>query len=134
MHKHNTQPGAKSPGEREKAMAKNLKKDYIKKLAALETSNGYKIDLANYIYNPTFHHNYPSFRKVLEETETAITYSEVGYFKYYDGTGEYFVKIYTAPKSEGAWTFISEKEETKLETSSRFSLSRLTELTEALTA
>lgn len=115
-------------------MAKNLKKDYLRKLAALETSNGYKIDLANYIYNPAHDHTYPAFRKVIEETAENITYSEVGYFKYYNGTGEYFTKTWTAPKNSGTWVVIRDTHETKLEGSNRFSLSRLTELTEAITA
>lgn len=115
-------------------MARNLKKEYLKKLLAITTANGYKVDLANYIYNPNYRHEYPNLRKVIEETDDAQTISEVYYMKHYDGSGEYIQTTHTAPKQNdgGAWYIISGEAARTLETSSRFSLDKLVKLAEAL--
>ena len=34
-------------------MARNLKPEYINKIRKLEVPNGYKFDIANYLYNPS---------------------------------------------------------------------------------
>jgi hypothetical protein len=114
-------------------MARNLKKDYLKKLIGIRTNNGYKVDVANYIYNPSHDNEYPSLVKILEETEDNITISRVYYFKYYDGTGEYLHKIEKAPKSkDNSWVIVSEKAETKLEANNRFNLNKLIQYAEAI--
>lgn len=113
-------------------MSRNLKKDYLKKLLAISTSNGYKIDLNNYIYNPAHDHEYPSLRKVVEDTPDHITISEVLYFKYYNGTGEYIHKVFTAPKSNDTWSIVDIVSEAKIEDSNRFNLSKLVSLAEAI--
>ena len=69
-------------------MARNLKPEYINKIRKLEAPNGYKFDIANYLYNPAYGNEYPAFQKVIAETETEQTIRRVYYFKHYDGTGE----------------------------------------------
>ena len=69
-------------------MARNLKKDYIKKILSMEAPNGYKFDIANYLYNPAYGNDYPAFQKVIAETEDTETIRRVYYMKHYDGTGE----------------------------------------------
>lgn len=114
-------------------MARNLKKDNIKKLLAMETSNGFKIDVANYIYNPSYDHEYPSFKKAIKETDNNITFMSVLYFKHYNGGGEYKRQVYTMEKTEGNfWGIAKNMTETIIEESKRFSLKRLTELTESI--
>ena len=66
---------------------RNLKRDYIKKILTIKAPNGYKFDLANYIGNPAYDYDYPSFYKVIAETDTEITKRRVYYMKYYNGGG-----------------------------------------------
>lgn len=115
-------------------MAKNLKKENLKKLSQVTTSNGFKIDLANYIYNPSYEHDYPSLNKQIGETETEKQYMKVYYFKYYGGTGKYFMETYTSEKSKDGnmWTITKNNKKTELEASNRFSLKHLIELAEAI--
>lgn len=113
-------------------MARNLKKENLKKLSQVVTSNGFKIDLANYIYNPSHDHDYPSLVKLTGETETEKQYIRVYYFKYYNGTGNYFVETYSTQKNKdnNSWCITTNHKETELETSNRFNLKRLIELAE----
>ena len=114
-------------------MARNLKKEYLKKLATINTKNGYKIDLANYIYNPSYDHDYPHLVKVVEETETHAVVNSVSYFKHYNGSGEYIFRVYNSPKAsaEGSgWYFVREEKETILEHNNRFNLNKLVALAE----
>lgn len=115
-------------------MAKNLKKENLKKLSQVTTTNGFKIDLANYIYNPSSEHDYPSLVKLTGETETEKQYIKVYYFKYYNGTGKYFIETHTAPvsKDDNAWVITRNHKETELEENKRFSLKHLVELAEAI--
>lgn len=114
-------------------MARNTKRDYLKKLSGIETANGYKIDLANYVYNPSYTHEYPNLTKVIEEAADSYTISTVYYFKYYNGVGEYIHTIQTAPKQEaGVWYICKNKSETVLEKSNRFNLTKLIKLAEAI--
>lgn len=111
-------------------MSRNLKREYLKKLHAIETRNGYKIDLANYIYNPSHDCEYPALTKIIEETPDSITKNRVFYFKYYDGTGMYQVETYTAPKESGTWVICREKNTKDIEPSNRFNLNKLIQLAE----
>lgn len=113
-------------------MARNLKREYLRKLVQIETKNGYKVDLGNYVSNPSFEHEYPGLRKMIEETPEKITYSNVYYFKYYDGTGEYIHKIYSAPNTGETWNIVKVESETKLEASNRFNLNKLVQLAESI--
>ena len=106
-------------------MARNLKRDYIKKLINTVTPNGYKFDLANYLYNPSYDHDYPTFRKTIAEDETTTTYEEVGYFKFYDGTGEYERRTYTMPKEDGDWHVAKSFKKEVLASANRFNLNTL---------
>ena len=42
-------------------MSRNLKPEYINKIRAIEAPNGYKFDIANYLYNPSFDKSYVNF-------------------------------------------------------------------------
>ena len=46
-----------------------MAKRNLKKLSEITTNNGFKIDLANYIYNPSYDYDYPSLVKQTGETE-----------------------------------------------------------------
>ena len=106
-------------------MSKNLKKDYLRKLAGIVTDNGYKVDLANYIYNPSHEHNYPTLKKLIEETSDTLIFREVQYFKYYNGNGEYILKEYSMPNTKDTWGIAKNVKEEVLEVSKRFSLNEL---------
>lgn len=84
-------------------MARNLKKDYIKKILSMEAPNGYKFDIANYLYNPAYGNDYPAFFKVIAATEDTETIRRVYYMKHYDGTGEYIAETFTRKKDGDAW-------------------------------
>ena len=112
-------------------MARNLKRDYLKKLAGIETANGYKVDLANYVYNPNLMYEYPALKKVISETDDTLTLSTVYYFKYYNGGGEYIHQIHTEPKeSTNTWFVVRNKEEQTLEEANRFNLNKLIQYAE----
>lgn len=114
-------------------MARNLKRENLKKLAGIETKNGYKVTLANYVYNPNRMYDYPVLQKVVDEDEKSRTIRQVYYFKYYDGSGEYITETHTEPKDgENTWYVVKDKAEKTLEASNRFSLKRLQELAETL--
>lgn len=106
-------------------MSRNRKPEYIKKLIHTTTPNGYRFDIANYLYNPHRSYEYPSFIKKLNETESDETFRRVYYFKYNDGSGEYIEEVYTAPKTKETWRVIPNPKETVLESSPRFSLAKL---------
>lgn len=104
---------------------RNRKPEYIKKMINTEAPNGYKFDLANYLYNPSFDYDYPSFLKMIEQTETTETYKRIYYFKYYDGEGEYLEEIFTRIKDGDAWQVVKNRTEKSLEKSNRFNLKKL---------
>ena len=54
-------------------MAKNVKPEYLRKLLAID-KNGYKFDIANYLYNPAYGYEYPRFKKKIAEDELTETY------------------------------------------------------------
>lgn len=108
-------------------MSRNLKPAYIHKLIKTEAPKGYKFDVGNYLHNPCFSFDYPSFfKRVAEDLET-FTERRVYYFKHYDGTGEYIEEFNTFPKEDGkpGWKIAKKHEEKVLETSNRFNLNRL---------
>ena len=104
---------------------RNRKPEYIKKMINTEAPNGYKFDLANYLYNPSFNYDYPSFMKMIEQTETTETYKRIYFFKYYDGEGEYFSETFTRKKNGDAWQVITDRVQISLEKSNRFNLKKL---------
>ena len=109
---------------------KNRDPKYIKKLLGL-SRNGYKFDLANYLYNPAFGYEYPRFKKIIAEDDLTATYRDVYYFKYFGGTGAYMSEEYTVSKSgEGTVRICQNRHETTLEESNRFSLNKLLEFCE----
>ena len=106
-------------------MSRNLKPEYINKLRKIQAPNGYKFDLANYIYNPSYDYDYPSFIKKISETETTETYRRVSYFKHYDGSGEYYEEIYTRVKNGEDWQIARNRTENVLEAANRFNIKKL---------
>lgn len=113
-------------------MARNRKPEYLKKLVNIQTANGYKVDIANYLCNPSLDNEYPGLRKVLEEDDEHITVSQVFYFKYYNGTGDYIVKTWTAPKDGSTWQIVNVTEKKTVKSSNRFSLNELIKIAEAI--
>lgn len=105
---------------------RNLKREYIKKILAIKAPNGYKFDLVNYVGNPAYDYDYPSFYKVISETETEITKRRVYYMKYYNGGGEYCAETYTLDKSgENEWRIARNVKTETLEEANRFNINKL---------
>ena len=109
-------------------MARNLKRENLKKLAAIKTENGFKVDLANYMYNPHLSYEYPSLVKTIEKTENKVDKQRVYYFKHYNGTGEYITETYTIMRNGNMWGIAQNVKETKIEESNRFNINRLVTL------
>ena len=109
-------------------MSRNLKKEYINKLIKTAAPNGYKFDIANYLYNPSYDCDYPAFIKTIEETPETITIKRIYYFKHYDGSGEYIEEVFSKPgKSGNGWSVTKEISKKVLEESNRFSLKKILE-------
>ena len=89
--------------------------------------NGYKFDIANYLYNPAHGNEYPAFVKKISENSETETFRRVYYFKYYDGTGEYLAETYTRKKNGDTWQVISNRTEEKLESGNRYNVNKLLE-------
>ena len=114
-------------------MARNLKPANLKKLSQIKTTNGFKIDLANYMYNPSYDHEYPNLIKLTHETTTERFYTNIKYFKRYNGTGYYSTETYSHKIDDSnSWSIANSLKETELEESNRFSMKHLIELTEAI--
>ena len=114
-------------------MARNLKPANLKKLSQIQTSNGFKIDLANYIYNPSYDHEYPNLLKLTHETESERFYTKIKYFKRYNGTGYYSTETYSHKiDPSNSWSIANSLKETELEESNRFNLKHLIELAEQI--
>ena len=114
-------------------MARNLKKENLKKLSQIKTSNGFKIDLANYMYNPSYNHEYPNLIKLTHQTETEKFYTSVKYFKHHNGAGEYIMETYShVIDLSNSWSIAKNMKEIELESNNRFSMKHLIELTEKI--
>ena len=106
-------------------MARNLKKDYIRKIMSLDAPNGYRFDIENYLYNPAYGNDYPAFHKVIAETDTTVTIRRVYYMKHYNGTGEYIAETFTRQKDGNAWQVVKNRQEVVLETANRYNVKKL---------
>ena len=113
-------------------MARNLKRDYLLKLRAIETKNGYRIHLNQYIYGFAHGDEYPKLYKVINETPETKTISSVYYFKYYNGTGKYFHQVYEVPNNNDSVNIVNVIEEHEIEANNRFNLNKLIKLAEAI--
>jgi len=114
-------------------MARNLKPANLKKLSQIKTQNGFKVDLANYMYNPSYDHEYPNLIKMTHKTESERFYTNVKYFKRYNGIGYYSVETYShVIDLSSTWSIANKVKETELEESNRFSMKHLIELAEAI--
>ena len=107
-------------------MARNTKKEYLLKLLKTE-KNGYKFDIANYLKNPSYDHDYPSFRKVIEEDDEKIVVNDIMYHKHYNGEGDYVsvTNTYYKAESVGGWNIARNVERKILGTGNRFNLNTL---------
>ena len=106
-------------------MARNRTPEYINRLRKTEAPNGFKFDIANYLYNPSLEHEYPNFTKKITEDADTETYKSVYYMKYYDGSGEYLAQTYTRIKNSEKWQVVKNVSEKSLEKSNRFNLNKL---------
>lgn len=106
-------------------MTRNLKPEYINKIRKIEAPNGYKFDLANYLYNPAYGNEYPAFIKMIDEAQDTQTFRRVYYFKYHDGTGEYKVETFTLKKNGDEWQVVPGRTEITLEASNRYNVNKL---------
>ena len=106
-------------------MSRNRTPAYINRFRKMEAPNGYKFDIANYLYNPAYDYDYPAFVKMIDETETTQTFRRVYYFKYWNGTGEYRAEEYTREKDGGNWQVVTNCTEKVLERSNRYNVKKL---------
>lgn len=106
-------------------MARNLKKEYIMNIVKMEVPNGYKFDLANYLHNPAYGFEYPTFIKAIAEDGETMTMRRVFYFKHWDGSGEYKEETYKVSKNGDTWQVVRERTEKVLEVSNRFNIKKL---------
>ena len=106
-------------------MARNRTPEYINRLRKTEAPNGFKFDIANYLYNPSLEHEYPHFTKKIAEDAEKETYKSIYYMKYYDGTGEYLAQTYTRRKKGDKWQIVEDVKEKSLEKANRFNLNKL---------
>lgn len=108
-------------------MSRNIKPEYLRKLASIET-NGFKVDLANYLYNPAHGYEYPTLIKRIGGDDKEEQYQTLKYFKYYDGRGEYSIETYSRLNNGETWQIIHNRKESVIEESNRYSLPRLQQL------
>lgn len=108
-------------------MTRNKKPEYIRKLFKIETSNGFKVDVANYLYNPSYDNDYPNLIK----TENNIL-TVVRYFKFYGGGGQYEKQVFEIPEgsAENTWRILKPISNEVIEESNRFSMNRLIKIAE----
>ena len=106
-------------------MARNRTPEYINRLKKIEAPNGFKFDIANYLYNPCLSHDYPHFIKKIDEDETTEKIKGIFYEKYYDGTGAYKVETYHRKKEGSNWQVVTSYTCTLLEKSNRFNIKKL---------
>ena len=114
-------------------MARNMSRDYIRKLVMTKAPNGFRFDIENYLHNPHLDHEYPSFKRVVSETADTLTFESIIYFKFWNGTGEYQRKTYTMPRGEG-WHVCTDMKEERIEEANRFSLKRMLAICEEVGA
>ena len=114
-------------------MARNLKPANLKKLSQIKTTNGFRIDLPNYMYNPSYDHEYPNLIQCTNETESERFYTNIKYFKRHNGTGYYSTEAYSHKiDPSNSWSIVNSLKETELEESNRFSMKHLIELAEQI--
>lgn len=114
-------------------MSRNLKKDYLNKLAAVKTNNGFAVDLANYLCNPSYDYDYPTLAKTIEHEDGTRERITVRYYKHYDGTGEYEKETHIIPTTnDNVWYIAKNTKTVELEKSNRFNLKKLIQLAEAI--
>lgn len=106
-------------------MSRNRTPAYINRFRKMEAPNGYKFDIANYLYNPSMDNEYPAFIKMINQTDDIQTFRRVYYFKHYNGDGEYIAEVYTREKNGGEWQVVSNRSEKVLERSSRYNVKKL---------
>ena len=108
-------------------MARNRTPEYINRIRKIEAPNGFKFDIANYLYNPDLTHDYPNFIKKIADDGELETFKSVYFMKYYDGTGEYIAETYQRKKFGDKWQVVSNRTVTPLEAANRFNIKKLLE-------
>lgn len=108
-------------------MTRNKKPEYIRKLFKIETSNGFKVDVANYLYNPSYDNDYPNLMRTDGDILTVV-----GYFKFYEGSGQYEKQVFRIPQdsAENTWRILQPISSEVIEESNRFSMNRLIKIAE----
>lgn len=108
---------------------RNKKPENIRKLLKIKTSNGFFADVMNYLYNPSYNHDYPNLIKT--ENDTLIV---VRYFKFYSGSGRYEKEVFKISKSDdkNLFNILNTVSYEVIEESNRFSLNKLISLAEAV--
>ena len=106
-------------------MARNRTPEYINRIRKLEAPNGFKFDIANYLYNPSYEHEYPNFTKVIATEGELETVKNIYYFKHYDGSGEYIAQTFQRKKNVNGWQIVSHVKEETIERSNRFNVQKL---------
>lgn len=108
-------------------MTRNKKPEYIRKLFKIETSNGFKVDVANYLYNPSYDNDYPNLLKTDGNILTVVRY-----FKFYDGSGQYEKEVFEVPETaeENLWRILKPISSEVIEKSNRFSMNKLIKIAE----
>ena len=84
-----------------------IKIEQAKKYAKIEAPNGYKFDVSNFLYNPSFGNEYPAFYKAIQEDGDRVKYRRVYYFKHYDKTASICVETFYRVKNGDQWQIVN---------------------------
>lgn len=85
----------------------NSKIEKAAKYRKIKAPNGYIFNINNYIYNPSHGNEYPSFIKVIADTDEKTTYKKVYFFRYYDRSAGIYVTTYSRLKNGEMWQVIN---------------------------
>ena len=106
-------------------MARNRTPKYVNRLIHAKAPNGYRFDIANYLYKPDLSHDYPHFIKIIDQDEETEKIRGVYYEKYYNGSGAYKVETYHRKKNGSNWQVVTHYQSILLEKADRFNLNKL---------
>ena len=79
-------------------MSRNRTLAYINRFRKMEAPNGYKFDIANYLYNPSMDNEYPAF---------------------------HIAETFTREKNGDAWQVVTNRTQKVLERSNRYNVKKL---------
>lgn len=75
------------------------KLNFIKKYKDVNI-NGFRLDIASYLYGFRFGDEYPKMNRITYNADGVATLEEIGFFKHYDRSAEYYYKIHTFTPEE----------------------------------